>query len=724
MSLYTKVVTALLTSASLISIVNSSNTFTPIQTKAAETQSKQEEITATRASSLPTAKTPKDGELVYGNNISKSNFKTLALNDYSYCSSPNSDGYITDISRSVKITSDPNIMNFYVIANGNIGPNGFCPASYVKTNYISVFPNHVTYFDLDTNGAPSNVVIGNSNANSYTMACEGTKTVLNITDPDWDKLTFSQVVNGDDFNVNTEYVNSILKISFDAKNASLNAYNIADIYVAEEILSGIAGQFRTDADGKSIAISTSTVVENVTAKMIKLVQVPLKSPNCDSSLYTTNSSSSSSNSSSIIPNPANGKAVLNNVNNYYSFCSSMGNNYIASYVTDINGSIKKTTDDSIRNFYVIKNTDKVGDSCPSVSIKSNYLSVFPYHTTSFDLDTNGSPINVKIANTNPSTYTVSCSGNDTIVTVADTERDTLLLKQVANNSNFKITSITGSSNELKVAFSPKSLTLTTSDIVDIDIEESSLSGLAGQFRQDPKDTTIMVAIKTSDVIEDVVAKVVKFSGVKIYSKCCVPSSEKGGCDITPRSSSTNNIYWRNNKGDTILWGMENTTKKSYKYIGNFDSSWYIAGSSDFDGDYTKDIVWRNKTTGQNLVWLMNTDNTLKLMRDLPAVGIEWSLVGVANMTNEGQPNLIWRNKNGQNVIWGMKNYSVTSSVFLNNTGTEWDIVAVSDMNTDNSPDIIWRNKNGQNVIWYMNNYEIKSSIYFESVGSEWKAVVR
>ncbi len=36
-----------------------------------------------------------------------------------------------------------------------------------------------------------------------------------------------------------------------------------------------------------------------------------------------------------------------------------------------------------------------------------------------------------------------------------------------------------------------------------------------------------------------------------------------------------------------------------------DTNWEIVGTGDFTGKGQTDILWRNKTTGHNRVWLMN-----------------------------------------------------------------------------------------------------------------------
>ena len=220
--------------------------------------------------------------------------------------------------------------------------------------------------------------------------------------------------------------------------------------------------------------------------------------------------------------------------NGYSFCSSAINGFV---VNDINGSIKTTTDSTLRNFYVIRNADKTNDSCTNGFVKTNYLPVFNNHTTTFDLDTDGAPTNVKLTNTNPSSYSVTCSGTDTVVTITDAERDNLTLSQVvkADDFNYPLNGTTGNNNELKVTFSRKDSTVKTVNVVDIYVAEGAVSGNAGQFRTDAEGKSI--AVVTSTTTEDATPKVIKLAGISIASPSCDPALNVSSSSSMTSSSS-------------------------------------------------------------------------------------------------------------------------------------------------------------------------------------------
>jgi len=65
--------------------------------------------------------------------------------------------------------------------------------------------------------------------------------------------------------------------------------------------------------------------------------------------------------------------------------------------------------------------------------------------------------------------------------------------------------------------------------------------------------------------------------------------------------------WRNTTtGDVAIWLMDGLTPTQGKVIASgMDLAWQIAGISDVNGDGKADLVWRNTTTGDVAIWLMD-----------------------------------------------------------------------------------------------------------------------
>jgi hypothetical protein len=102
------------------------------------------------------------------------------------------------------------------------------------------------------------------------------------------------------------------------------------------------------------------------------------------------------------------------------------------------------------------------------------------------------------------------------------------------------------------------------------------------------------------------------------------------------------------------------------------------GTGDFNGDGNTDILWRNYSTGENAVWLMNGTTELNsvYLRTIPT-NLNWDIVGTGDFNGDGNTDILWRNySTGENAIWLMNGTTELNSVFLRTipTNLNWDIV--------------------------------------------------
>ena len=167
------------------------------------------------------------------------------------------------------------------------------------------------------------------------------------------------------------------------------------------------------------------------------------------------------------------------------------------------------------------------------------------------------------------------------------------------------------------------------------------------------------------------------------------------------------LVWRNKvTGDNIVWLMDGPTVVLSAFIASVaDLNWELRGARDFDGDHHADLLWRNKATGQNIVWLMDSNGlTVRNSGFLPSVDpANWDLAAVGDFDGDGKADLFWRHKTtGQNVIWLMNVFTVTASAFIASTDPVWQLRGIGDLNADGATDVVWRNQStGQYVGWTM-----------------------
>jgi hypothetical protein len=172
------------------------------------------------------------------------------------------------------------------------------------------------------------------------------------------------------------------------------------------------------------------------------------------------------------------------------------------------------------------------------------------------------------------------------------------------------------------------------------------------------------------------------------------------------------ILWRNTStGQNIVWFMNGTAFSNYVFLPTVvDQNWKMAGTADFNGDGKFDILWRNTSTGQNIVWFMTGANgtTFSNYVFLPPVADQnWKMTGTADFNGDGKVDILWRNTStGQNIVWFMTGANGTSLIryaFLTTVADQnWKMAGTADFNADGKPDILWRNTStGENMVWFM-----------------------
>ena len=113
---------------------------------------------------------------------------------------------------------------------------------------------------------------------------------------------------------------------------------------------------------------------------------------------------------------------------------------------------------------------------------------------------------------------------------------------------------------------------------------------------------------------------------------------------------------------------------------------------DFNNDTHVDILWRNASSGINIVWFMNGTDWAGSTEIMPVGDLSWKIVGTGDFNNDTHVDILWRNtSSGENVVWYMNGTNwAGSAVLLGVSDQNWQIVGTGDFNGDGNVDLLWR----------------------------------
>jgi len=165
------------------------------------------------------------------------------------------------------------------------------------------------------------------------------------------------------------------------------------------------------------------------------------------------------------------------------------------------------------------------------------------------------------------------------------------------------------------------------------------------------------------------------------------------------------LVWQDNSTGQVSVnyydGMPDITYIGWKWLNSTDqaSGWVLVGAADFDGNGVPDLVWEYMPTGQVSVNYYGGPGGATLLgwNWLNKTGSPgWTVVAVADMNNDGVPDLIWQdnatNQVTVNYYGGAGGATLTGWNWLKNPGAAagWRVVAAADFDGNGTPDLVWQ----------------------------------
>ncbi len=211
----------------------------------------------------------------------------------------------------------------------------------------------------------------------------------------------------------------------------------------------------------------------------------------------------------------------------------------------------------------------------------------------------------------------------------------------------------------------------------------------------------------------------------------ISSGGSSTCTITP--STGYNLSGLTDNGADVLSKVSNNTytitniTADHTVVATFTSSQPTPGNKaryDFDGDGQSEILWRNSTTGDIVVWSIDKNSLNYLSRELAEKGDripgEWQVLAVEDFDGDGKSDILWENVNNDAVyIWFMNSLQHgPKDVYWIKPGTGpssprlWQIEKFGDFNGDGVADILWRHEEtGYVAIWLMSAIGVSDYYY-------------
>jgi len=191
----------------------------------------------------------------------------------------------------------------------------------------------------------------------------------------------------------------------------------------------------------------------------------------------------------------------------------------------------------------------------------------------------------------------------------------------------------------------------------------------------------------------------------------IPPPINIGVPTPPPSCSAStgmaDLVWRNlSTGDVASWDLTGLDLTSSGIIScGVPLEWKIVGIGDLDNNGTRDLVWRNTTTGDVAVWLMTAVGVASMEVLASGLPLDWQIAGIGDLDGNGTADVVWRHvPSGLVAAWYMTSGTglVDHSEVLATIPANWVIGGVGDLDNNGTADVLWRHPTtGTVAAWYM-----------------------
>ncbi|MBF0536980.1 MAG: DUF1566 domain-containing protein [Nitrospirae bacterium] len=176
------------------------------------------------------------------------------------------------------------------------------------------------------------------------------------------------------------------------------------------------------------------------------------------------------------------------------------------------------------------------------------------------------------------------------------------------------------------------------------------------------------------------------------------------------------ILWRNDTtGDVYIWLMNGTSiKGGYLVAKGVSADWVIKAVGDFNGDGKSDILLQNANNGAVYLWLMDGATIKAGGYVVEGLAKQWDILAIGDFNGDGKSDIMLRDTNSGDVyVWFMNGTGITGGGYVViGMNSEWDVAAIGDFNGDGKSDVLWQNTTtGDVAAWLMNGLTMSTVGY-------------